>query len=267
MLDKNLIKEFTNYLLRERNCIQRGQIFHYTNINSFKSIIENKTFRATKSKFLNDKSEIIYFKKVSYEYVNTFFNSMKRLDNIKEKVLKGIDNFFDKINTDLFNNTYILSFSLNQDSLALWSNYNNYEGYVIGFNYFDFLKNFNLEECSIKIKVKKSEAYNEKDVIEINKDKIRIICAPVLYSDEKVQTIISESLNKLIDIYKYDNQKNEENFIFEELKENFILHSMFIKNKVLNQEDEFRIIFQIDEDIINEVEQFYISKGLIIPFI
>ncbi|MCM2531938.1 hypothetical protein NDK43_05465 [Neobacillus pocheonensis] len=58
MIDQNL-EDNLGYLKIEKNTGK--PLYHYTSISNLKSIIEEKEFWVTRSNFLNDPGEVIYF--------------------------------------------------------------------------------------------------------------------------------------------------------------------------------------------------------------
>lgn len=106
-------------------------LYHYTSINSLFSIIENKEFWVTRSDYMNDTSEVIYFREVV----------KKALDNHLNKACTSIEwvtwkQFIkDKLiyeRSSLSSLIFILSFSKNPDSLSMWNYYGKNDGYNFG---------------------------------------------------------------------------------------------------------------------------------------
>lgn len=102
-----------------------GKVYHYTNSNELENILKNKALWVSKSDFLNDKTEYIY----AINLINKLYDSSK-YKYIDKAMLVRIKK---KIKTYL-SRSYILSTSQNGDSISLWSNYSECEGYNIGFN-------------------------------------------------------------------------------------------------------------------------------------
>lgn len=102
-----------------------GSYFHYTSINSLEQIINNNSLRFTRSDFLNDRNEIIHSINLLKQVYNN--HNWNHLYARKFKVILRLINSFIK-------NSFILSLSINKDSLALWGIYSNFTGYNIQMN-------------------------------------------------------------------------------------------------------------------------------------
>ncbi|GKX28516.1 hypothetical protein SH1V18_09960 [Vallitalea longa] len=98
-----------------------NKIYHYTGITALKGILDNEEFWVTKSDFLNDPSETSYISKVLENL------DIKRY--IKNK--KDFINDFEKEVKEEKKDVYILSMSTDKDSLPMWKNYSNDDGYNI----------------------------------------------------------------------------------------------------------------------------------------
>ncbi|MDF2819878.1 MAG: hypothetical protein K0R15_319 [Clostridiales bacterium] len=109
----------------------KGSVFHYTSAFALENILKGRKLWITKSDFLNDETEYKY----DIELSKTIF---------KEKRYKYInDNMFHEIEKQIKSNlkrSFIFSTSRNTDSINLWSNYSNNDGYCIGFNLEDMEK-------------------------------------------------------------------------------------------------------------------------------
>lgn len=93
----------------------KNKMYHYTSIAGLKGILDKKEFWVTKSDFLNDPSETSYIFKVleKLNYKESFINSLKEQINNEKK------------------DVYILSMTTEKDSLPMWKNYSNDDGYNI----------------------------------------------------------------------------------------------------------------------------------------
>jgi hypothetical protein len=96
-------------------------LYHYTDLNALTGIIENKKLWATHTKYLNDRSEMIYaFDEIIFPIMknnNIFKKYHEKKDCVKELGL------------------YLTSFSEKGDDLAQWRGYGKkYDSVCIGFN-------------------------------------------------------------------------------------------------------------------------------------
>ncbi len=255
--------------------------YHYTSANALLSILTpdkdgNNFLRFTDIRFMNDKSEKLYFVKILLEYMNDNFKRFPfSHEVINELLLKNhtsdeyIQFKVQKIDyseeeywskyTEARN--FIFCTSDSSDSLHMWNYYvhnGNYQGYNIGFNIYGFLKSFDTNGKVIdpiivhygKVIYKKSEQLREIEnfLLEIEK-----------YDDE----FSPDYMSALISMRRYIDSKG-----------------VFFKDESFSQEKEYRIVFEIAEarlmndrsGYFNEYNQkvaldFYERNGIIVPYL
>lgn len=229
-------------------------LYHYTNIDALKGIIENRELWITKSSFLNDFAETKHIKKIFDSIMeNVKAEGNAELKNILNSVKFGIDYYFDDkadekgidycseikeyINNNLkrrIKDSYIMSLSTNKDSITLWGNYSNNDGYNIGF------KRDNLINYFIKLH---------------NGDSSNVIYGKVIYKNKisKDEEICDDEIYGLIRKYYNDctNKKIDDKKIICGIIGNLVFVGQFIKSKAFEHEDEYRIGF-LREDIPDE---------------
>jgi hypothetical protein len=93
-------------------------LYHYTDIEGLNGIISTNSLWLTQREFMNDIAEPDYAKEVIYQTI---------------KDTKDIISIFNEalITNNSFNKEYILSFSLEKDSIHHWNYYSNGKGYCI----------------------------------------------------------------------------------------------------------------------------------------
>lgn len=133
---ENVLEALTIALLKQLSTIVRPSaiknktLFHYTDFNGLKGIIENQNFFATNSSFLNDKKEYSYG-------IDIFINSAEKIksssrSNIERRL---INDFIELIKHKNISTHYVTSFSSKGDLLSQWRAYaNNGKGISIGFD-------------------------------------------------------------------------------------------------------------------------------------
>ncbi|NQV19378.1 MAG: hypothetical protein HQ534_12655 [Armatimonadetes bacterium] len=233
---------------------------HYTNMNSLISIISTGYFWASNSMFLNDKSEIIHLKKVIEKNIKRYFPK-EDISEFTKWVMKHFDHVSDKVSK----NTFIVSFSTEQDSLPLWSNYSFNYGCSINLSYNDILSNININTPPLL-----SNNIRNKKI-----DKIFIDSGLVIYDNSTKSKIINEYLKILYSLLKKIPLKS-----IEEIKSNewiipiikriftrlFMIASL-TKENYFESESEFRFICNVDVESQSSLLNFRESNGLIIPYI
>ncbi|MBL4932257.1 DUF2971 domain-containing protein [Clostridium paridis] len=278
-----------------------SSIYHYTSIEGLKGILDNSSLRFTNGKYLNDSTEFLHGINKIKECAE---NIKKKQNNIENK--NEIDKLFDEKIKLLIEkviikskNTFILSTSLNNDSLMLWSNYSNYSGYSIGIN-FEKLRKFifggywGVSEESERIKYSCSngeikdyytldeETYNQNMMN--GKYPLVDFCG-VIYNEDIQNELILYDLRVLYEdiCMKYYNKldfksnsgiyKDEKlSFIIDEIVEgiaaSFSLIIVYFKNKGFYPEEEFRITITVfDEFNLKEILNFRTSNGIFMPYI
>lgn len=198
-------------------------LYHYTSINSLYSIVENKEFWVTRSDYMNDTSEVIYFNEVIRKAVNNHLNRNDIKSNVwaewKESVQEKYGKEQDR--AGLSGSIFILSFSKNPDSLSMWNYYGKNDGYN-----FSILKS---------------------EVDDILKSKFRghiVKCGSLIYDFDRQVEILEKELFKAYEFFL-------QNFSIEgvlerlhfELNQRVFHYSYFFKHSAFKNEEEYRFSF------------------------
>lgn len=231
-----------------------GTIYHYTNLNTLISIIENQTLYFSNIYFLNDKKEFKY----GVELI------LSRIDALKNQGLNSeILNMLTEHTDLLFKyERYVMCFSKNGDLLSQWRAYaNNGKGVAIGFD------SMCLDKSTDQIIYGEHINYNEKNQITTIDELIRIIInffegykeifewQPYGY-EWTVSNIIFEFLSQIIAGYKSPAFFEEQEYRFEYI----------IDGNAIKREDEKVFFRSVDTHItlyikvINEYRKFLIDK-------
>ncbi len=122
-------------------CIEQmgkgGKLYHYTTIDALINIVSRNEFWITKWDFLNDVDEFRVALDACVELLNE--------EKIKPEIIKDVVN---SVNEILYTNEsshdyFILSFSCDNDSQLLWSNYSDFDGVNIEVDFTKFIENLN----------------------------------------------------------------------------------------------------------------------------
>jgi Protein of unknown function (DUF2971). len=219
-------------------------IYHYTTGEGLKSIIENKELWFTNCGFLNDRTEIQH----AYNLIDSVldgFNSKENQNDIEE-FKKCIDPYI-KDNYGI----YSASFSFDNDSNLLWSNYATDDGYNI---------EFDINKLNSML-----EDYDDDGDYEI----FGKIISPINYDEKMQRKLLQTELISLYKIFKYC--KNNDMSQFRTLSEtnifNISLQSLFFKRKEFKQEQEFRIaLICVDESKKGNVLKIRVKNGACMPY-
>ena len=225
-------------------------ISHYTNMNSLISIISTGHFRASNSMFLNDEDEIIHIRENIENIIYSHFPK-DDTNEFNKLVLKNFDNMIAQITK----NTFIISFSTEQDYLPLWSDY--------------------APNCGCSINLSREEIESNIDTFNLKNKETLIDYGVVSYDDFTKSNIIKEYLEILYFILKSTPLRS-----IEEVKSNnervqiirriftrlYMIASLTKKEKFVS-EKEFRFICNVDVTSDPSLLHFRESNGLIIPYV
>jgi hypothetical protein len=221
--------------------LSTSEIYHYTNTGGVLGIIENKNFFVSKSDFLNDSTEIDYFWLVFNEVIDDIIkNDIDGLEHKQENFKRFCEQFkvFAQEHSTLLNDKYefyILSFSKNSDSLALWSNYAGNDGYNIKINLYDNLNRWDGQWDYYRYG---SVIYSESTQKEIIKNEI-VETFEYFYIDNHFVEY-QERINAPTD---KDVEEAVRFFINDGLIYRMMIWMLFFKNNLFSQEEEVRVIF------------------------
>ncbi|WP_027625595.1 DUF2971 domain-containing protein [Clostridium lundense] len=274
----------SQYVLSElplfRNNTLPDKLYHYTSIYALKNILETNSLWVTNSKFLNDSTEIKY----GYNLICKIAEELKKEKKLSDDFyMLIIDNLNYLIDSKL-NGIYVFSLAKEKDSLLLWSNYSNFEGYNLGINVKDFLqqvekygeisgakKSFNV---SMDTEIYMRTVTLKEDLIQTDKyfnDKNEFFMSynEVIYDKEKQIEYIKYILTNVNTYYMkhYDEKylKKLQRFTGSLLMELYNV-LLFFKEPAFKQEEEYRIIF-IKNNSSKEFKNHRILNGSFIPYI
>lgn len=217
-------------------------ICHYTSAVALKNILEEQTLRFTRWDFLNDESEMVHI----HEIVKNCLKKKKYPKKFKELILSTNDLMVEtrnvEINKDL-KNDYILSFSINPDSLPMWSCYtknNQSDGYNIDFDatiLMPFLSKIpNIETSLVKL----------------------------IYKSDEKKRIVNEFLDNLYEMYvNIGYAPNRSDVVFLCFKSSINMLSKYFKHDAFEYENEYRIIANAPIENEKVIEK----NGVFVPYI
>ncbi len=229
---------------------RKTTFFHYTSPEALINIVKGSSLRLTNCLFLNDTDEYVSIlsllkdtNKFSPE-VAKFINSMR-----KDIPTDNIDYDFEYLNGRLRltkGTFFVLSGSIDSDSLPLWNYYTKGDGY---------------SGYSIAIDVNKlgQEFVNYKG---------RMLYGKVVYDEQEQTAIIERELQTLFGRY---NMSKQEDADIENIQDSFFEFiqaiRLFFKEKSFSHEKEFRIVVFVPENEDRIKKDFFVRKGLICPCI
>ena len=265
---------------------KEGIVYHYTSPDAFLSIIQYQTLRFTDIRYLNDRSEGIYFVKLlldfmdkhktKYPYFNEVVNALlKKNDLSKIRNLETTNIDFDGIPGMPYKaeRVFVFCTCLEADSLNMWNYYVNsgsYQGYNIGFRVPELLKAFDTPK-------------------ENQIDSFTVHYGKVLYTEKEHYAEIehlAEGMERGITFNSSDGSGvTERDLRYAQLRLRSYIDSLgaFYKHPKFKSEEEFRVIIEIADDQIPRTEDdstryfgeynqkmrqgFCSKQGLIVPFL
>lgn len=217
--------------------IERGieePLYHYTSISNLKSILEDKEFWVTRSDFLNDPGEVIYFADLVTKIID-------QLNLPKEWSHHLYENFRTYFPVAFQPRFYILSLSRNKDSLAMWNYYGKNDGYCMGINFNTLLENLNFKGYHYH---HGSVLYDEESQVKILKDELQLTYNYWLTNHEAAENMLLAMIDTLIG--------------------RWVFYALFFKHKGFQQEEEYRIVFG---DQNNLTVNYRPGHGVFTPYI
>lgn len=232
------------------NNLDGVKVYHYTNINALYEILEKKSLRLTNSEFLNDREEILYsigiIEKI-YETLDKKYMNINLLKRMIEQSLKY---------------KFILSFSINKDSIALWGNYTNFEGYNIEMNMQEVFETASKRRY-ISIINSNEEAYYLENCLDSKS------FGKVIYDVEKQKVILKELIEALNYSFNDDIELDSiaRNVIRREALKTLIHFMNIFKHPGFEQEEEYRLVYTLNKKSYSKLVMFTNRNGVIVPYI
>ncbi|EPY6431386.1 DUF2971 domain-containing protein [Clostridium sporogenes] len=242
------------------------EVFHYTDINALKSILENKKLWVTRADFLNDLTETKYIcdivnsiceeefagiKNIKYG-LNLFYEN-KQCDNYMENV--DIKKYIENNRTKNKKEIYILSTTQHEDSLPMWLNYSNCDGY------------------NIKINHAKYEKYLKSNgILNLHGEVVYVSCNDKKSSDKREKII-----NFIKGVYLSGKENNITPIDIEfSIISNLTILALFIKHPGFEYEKEYRFAFFSNYwngemgqvyNVLSQIKKFRTKNNKLIPYI
>jgi len=234
------------------------KLYHYTSAVGLKGIV-GKEFWVTESHFLNDRSEFQIGTETYFEILKKYISNTELVQRIimdlsaEMERLDRIPKVGDRV---AYSGDYVISFCLDEDSILMWSEYSDFLGYCIEFDFQKLLDSF-------------KDVYFHGTVIY---DK----CEQMKYMEETFQ---EEFFNGIFgtDVLGWEDLDR----LSDEQWQDFIsdssviceLYNMFFKKECFAGEREYRFIFSCMHDggicpsAAKEKQYFRIKNEVYIPFV
>ena len=259
--------------------IENTVVYHYTGANALLSILENGYVRFSDIRYMNDRSETVFFIKRLIEFIAEngeqypFFR-----DAVNELLAENDYGQILDLNTDKVKfrdfpglkmkpqRTFIFCTCNEPDSLNMWNYYasnGTYTGYNIGFSVKNFLKTFDVEQSK-------------------EMDSFIVYYGDVLYSPKQQFGAIDSFAQTIENFSIYNNSEQSRFRAAVSIHQYIETRGPFFKNNSFKSENEYRFLFSIAEDRIphseKEAEKYFgryykklcedfcERRGLIVPY-
>lgn len=222
-------------------------LYHYTSVDSLMGMVESNRLWMSKGTFLNDSSELVYIMDVVQSVSRTIWEQQS--DNKVWQLCcrefdKAADRFSHKINESDFE-VYFFSLAYAKDSLALWYNYANGDGYNIGFSAKELLTNIGAPT-----------------------EQLRVQSGFVEYDREKQEETLLHLVRKASRLAEETSLETAEYLLPDHFFEVIATCAIFFKEPAFRSEEEYRLAcFRSEEGEGQTRVQFRARNGVIIPYI
>ncbi|EMN56210.1 DUF2971 domain-containing protein [Leptospira interrogans] len=223
-LQNNKIENIIGQVLESQKLIYKSQqpLIHYTNGLGLNGILHSKTLRANHVSNLNDLSEILR----SYHILVSILENISTNDpNLLLLIEKLKIQLNEKINSKIYPEIYIVSFSIKDDDLFLWRSYSTFnDAYALAFNK-AFLASYAINDGAVLLQC----VYDEQIQFSILEQVTQLFF-------NNINLSISENLQIYLDDY-------------------FRLIHVFvpyIKNSHFSQEEEIRLVLRNPKNLYQE---------------
>lgn len=232
-----------NKYVRLRKIAENTPLYHYTKSNGVQGIIKDRAFYATKSNFLNDTNEIYY----TFSVVKEVINELPK-GEWQDVLNKQVAEYRTLIKNQSY---YITSFSVDPDSITLWSEFGDKTGYNLEFD------STELVGC---IGNQRKLVYH--GYLIYSKKEQKAIIRQILVKE--IPESIEMSLEDILDKAIKDPSSRAVKKFCRALQKAIFIYAIFFKQEEFAAEKEYRMVFKEKEQ--GEI-QFREKDGFLMPYI
>ncbi|BFL45505.1 DUF2971 domain-containing protein [Lactonifactor longoviformis] len=240
-------KAMRNQIIHLKTIERNTTLYHYTQIAGVQGILDEKSFWATKSDFLNDPREFSYIIEVIQQMSGSVFKNKEWKELFLKNIFKEGDHFVYEKNKEFF----VLAFSTCSDSITLWAEFGNETGYNMAFDSEKIIK---------KIAKSNAIAYHGYVVYALEEQRDYIL--------DLMQKKIPESFGLSFADIMNRGMTSESDPVFQKACRMFQkaakIYAMFFKQEGFTEEREYRFVFKKSEGM-NVL--FREKEGFLIPYI
>lgn len=260
-------------LQREFGLMRLKNVYHYTDIPGFISIMTKQEFWASHIAFMNDRSEFLHGKELFRKKLNEKINLLHEAEQtVLQNALQTIDDtkssgVLPTTGKDVFS----ISFTYNRDSLEMWRGYGKDSGIAIGFDWSQChsLPGMSLirEECYKEL-LKKYD--NDPEQVRPANNHLFFPIA-VLYEDDKKSELADKAIEIALTCFRKQASISEDTAVLSAsdlLSDIIFKTNPLLKHYGFRGEDECRFV---DNYMTNSTKKYHIyyrnRGGIILPYV
>lgn len=214
--------------------------WHYTSAQGLYGILNDKCFHVTNALFLNDPTEIEYSKNLLLQAIKKYYEH-PQYNEIADLILNM------HIRSKIWEH-YVLSLSLNDDSLPMWQYYGK-NGYALKL---DIDKLFKISFVkNIPVDTERTDMTTMGEVI---------------YNVKHQLASLDRNLSKIFNTNR-ENKSDLHRLIYDFIND-FETNRLFYKDSAYSNEKELRYLFSLNNEDANASSLFKLSRnGMLVPYI
>lgn len=239
------------------------RLYHYTSAAGLQGICSGE-FWVTERSFLNDIMEFQVAIQIFCEVIDRHMSNKTRAEKLKKKVCDEID----RLNTPgmlgeevAYSGDYVISFSLDNDSILMWSEYSDFYGYCMEFDGEELIETFQSND---------SYCFLHGQVVYDHDEQVKII-EKTLEMEILNHEPGFEYLNSWSDLDDLTNENIEDLYLWIAVIIN--AYNVFFKLECFKGENEYRFVFMSIHDggrvkeNEREKQYFRIKNEVLTPYI
>lgn len=260
-------------LAKNFHLLRRKNVYHYTDIAGFISIMQKRELWASHIAFMNDKTEYLHGKEI---FKNRIKQKLATVSDPEKQVLQDVlENLNTEISAGFFptssKDVFSISFCYNRDSLEMWRGYGKESGVAIGF---DFSKCHSLPGmCLIREEMYKKLLNKYNNNPENVKPDYERSFSPisVLYNDDEKQALADQAIEATLNSFKNQASISEDAAILtasEFLSDVIFAMSPQFKHQGFSGESECRFVDNYVKKTDDAFRVHYRNRGgIILPYV
>ncbi len=252
------------YHINNKYCsMKENEVYHYTDVNGFISIMKNRELWASHIAFMNDKMEFLHGKGLFIDEINKMIAKssgeekqlwVELIENLEGEKSSG---FYSRAGKDIFS----LSFSCNGDSLEMWRGYGRKSGIAIGFK-------AEADCLDANMFLVRKDVY-DKNHERVETEKQNFSLSKICYNKHEKEKLVKEVIDMGINCYRHNLYKGEDakKRAIDLLSDMIFYFNPLLKHEGFEGEEECRFIENSSNENVNYDICYRERSGVILPYI